>query len=293
MREKAVLFGKTKSLVGIVTQPEFTAGSNSLPAVIILNAGLLHRVGPNRLYVKMARALATVGFTVLRFDFSGNGDSNARNDNIPFGQSAIDEIQDAMNYLISTKCIEKFILAGICSGADVAIKATCCNNRVVGAVGANGFYIEGNISKESIAYIANRIRSRYYRKYLFNYKSWWRLITGKSNLHSIVKLLATKMKNLLTRNTPSLPETPTSTITQLLVKGDANLLLVYSEGSSAFDTFQVVHKKKVDTLTSSRRLNIEVIKHSDHVFTLLESQGALMNLIYQWVTNKQRSWLTG
>jgi pimeloyl-ACP methyl ester carboxylesterase len=292
MREKAVIFGNPKSLVGIVTQPDFTVGSSGLPAIIILNAGLLHRVGPNRLHVKMARKLATVGFNVIRFDFSGNGDSNARNDNIPFGQSSIDEIQDAMNYLSSSKNISKFILVGICSGADSAIKTASCDDRVVGAIGINGSYLDDNISKRLSADIVSSTQSRYYHSHLFNYKSWWRLVTGKSDLYGAIRFLATQMRKSLTRNTRSLPKTHISTITQLLAKINADLLIVYSEGSSTFDAFQMVYKE-ADILTLSSKLSIEIIKNSDHVFTLLESQTTLMDLVYQWATDKQRSWLTG
>ena len=67
MREHAFLFGETKSLLGITTEPAAGAGDSSHPAVVLLNAGLVHRIGPNRLYVNTARRLADAGFTVLRF----------------------------------------------------------------------------------------------------------------------------------------------------------------------------------------------------------------------------------
>jgi len=83
MREEAVLFGKTRSLVGIITDPHTVVNAHNHPAIVLLNAGVLHRVGPNRLYVKIARKLASAGFVVLRFDLSGIGDSKARRDNLP------------------------------------------------------------------------------------------------------------------------------------------------------------------------------------------------------------------
>jgi len=275
--------------VSVVTEPIPVANNTKLPAIIILNAGLLHRVGPNRLHVKIARKLANVGFTVLRFDFSGNGDSNARDDNIPFEQSAIDETQDAMDYLTYDKHIDKFILVGICSGADVAIRMVCCDNRVIGAIGINGFYLDGNISKELHADIARSTKSRYYHKHLFNYKSWWRLITGKSGFRNIIMFLTAKAKGLFAKNGQLLQRTHFSIIAQLLTRCNANLLLVYSEGSPALDTFQLVHRKEIDTLASSKKLSIKIVKHCDHVFTLLESQNTLMDLIYKWTANKQRS----
>ncbi|HEY5972738.1 MAG TPA: hypothetical protein VIT22_12400, partial [Pseudoxanthomonas sp.] len=65
--------------------------------VVLLNAGLIHRVGPFRLYVRLARELAESGFDVLRFDLPGIGDgqpgSHASNDS--FIAEALDAAQAA------------------------------------------------------------------------------------------------------------------------------------------------------------------------------------------------------
>ena len=63
--EMVVRFGDAESLVGIVTLP--SAPTNST-AVVLLNAGVIHRVGPHRMNVQLARRLAARGFTALRFD---------------------------------------------------------------------------------------------------------------------------------------------------------------------------------------------------------------------------------
>ena len=90
MKEEAVVFGATSSLVGVVTDPVVGArDKEDLPAIILLNAGIAHRVAPHRLYVNMARRFADMGFTVLRFDFSGVGDSPLRQDNLPRARSSI------------------------------------------------------------------------------------------------------------------------------------------------------------------------------------------------------------
>ena len=75
MTEQVLLFGTNRCLVGMLTEPEKSQVPADLPAFILFNAGLLHRVGPNRLHVTLARRLARRGFPVLRFDFSGIGDS--------------------------------------------------------------------------------------------------------------------------------------------------------------------------------------------------------------------------
>jgi len=69
MTEQAIFFGVRQSLTGIVTEPVVIGGARVTKAVILLNAGIVHRVGPGRIYVRIARELAAMGFVVLRLTF--------------------------------------------------------------------------------------------------------------------------------------------------------------------------------------------------------------------------------
>ena len=82
MNEQALSLGPNHSIVGILTSPPRGVARKGI-AVLLLNAGLIHHVGPNRLYVRLARVLASMGFSTVRFDFSGIGDSCIRVDNMP------------------------------------------------------------------------------------------------------------------------------------------------------------------------------------------------------------------
>ncbi len=292
MKEQVVLFGKTKSLVGIITEPYSASEDGCFPAIIILNAGLLHRIGPNRLYVKIARQMATAGFIVLRFDFSGIGDSSALDANLPFERSSISETQEAMHYLSSIRGIGEFILVGLCSGANVALKTACGDHRVVGVIGINGSYFDSQELEGLSQYFKSSIQSRYYRKHLFNYRSWWRVITGKSNLSGIIRFLISKTKILLSRNENVLFKTNPSIKWSSLIERGVDLFLIYSEGSLALDTFCLTLENHLSGLKSSGKLRVEFIKHSDHVFTLLWSQNILMDFIHQWARNRERDWIT-
>src|SRR5688500_16341172 len=130
MREQAVRVGKTKSLVGIVTEAS-NGGREGGPAVIMLNSGILHHIGACRLHEKLARALAPVGYTVMRFDHSGIGDSDARRETLPFEKSAVLDVQEAMDYLTATRGAREFVLMGLCSGADMSFKVAGADSRVV------------------------------------------------------------------------------------------------------------------------------------------------------------------
>lgn len=133
LKERAVRFGPGARLVGIETLPAEGRDDPSLPAVILLNAGVVHRVGPHRMTVYLARRLAESGFHVLRYDRSGLGDSQPR----PCGKAtgaAIADGQAAMDYLAATSGRRRFVFGGLCSGADNSIKVALVDKRVVGTI---------------------------------------------------------------------------------------------------------------------------------------------------------------
>ena len=119
MQEDPVYFGSRRSLAGIVTLVPGRLGGGPNPFVILLNSGRVHRVGPNRMYVGLARTLAAKGFAVLRFDFSGIGDSCDDSTGRRFHEWARQDVQEAIDYLQGAYGAERCILFGICSGAQV------------------------------------------------------------------------------------------------------------------------------------------------------------------------------
>lgn len=134
-REKAVRFGESKGLVGVLTEAAPAAGDAAgRPGVIFLNSGILHRVGSCRLHVRMARAYSAAGFHALRFDYSGIGDSEQRRDSLSFEESAVIETREAMDYLAKAKGVKEFVLIGLCSGADMAHETAVKDERVTGMV---------------------------------------------------------------------------------------------------------------------------------------------------------------
>ena len=136
MKEHAVVFGRDRSLVGVMTENGTgnVSANDNITGVLLLTAGLDHHVGPNRIYVKLARRLAAMGCVVFRFGFSGTGDSGPRRDKLPASQSVIDETQLAMDYLERLMGVKWFILIGLCSGAIAAFRVAVADSRVRGAV---------------------------------------------------------------------------------------------------------------------------------------------------------------
>jgi pimeloyl-ACP methyl ester carboxylesterase len=126
--EQVVTFGPTRELFAIDTLP---TAPKAVPAVLILNAGILHRVGPNRLHVELARRVAARGHRAFRFDLAGIGDSPARRDGRELGEGVKADIDAAITCLKNPAGVVVF---GLCAGADNALRAAARHPQVVGAV---------------------------------------------------------------------------------------------------------------------------------------------------------------
>jgi hypothetical protein len=130
-RDEALTLGPEGQLVGIVSHPD---RNTAQAACVILNAGVLHRVGPHRLHVSLARRLAAAGMPGLRLDLGGIGDSTTTSDAASFRESAVADTRVAMQGLTEAVGSQKFVLFGVCAGADNAIATALADSRVAGIV---------------------------------------------------------------------------------------------------------------------------------------------------------------
>lgn len=134
LKETPIRFGEQGRLLGILTVPATVKPGQ--PAVLIPNTGLEHRVGPNRLHVQIARALAAAGYVSLRFDVAGLGDSDPAPGQSP---SAVDDLRQAADALVARKLGPQFSLIGLCSGAHDAHQFAATDDRVAGALFIDGY----------------------------------------------------------------------------------------------------------------------------------------------------------
>ncbi|HNG60859.1 MAG TPA: hypothetical protein PKZ52_13630 [Cellvibrionaceae bacterium] len=131
--------GPAPSLQGIICEPlPGAAASNT--AMILLNSGVIHRVGSCRLSVLLARSVCTAANIVtVRFDFSGIGESDARRSALTADEVAVAEVIEVMNYLAQHKKIERFILYGLCSGAYASYRTALKDPRVIAIAQIDGY----------------------------------------------------------------------------------------------------------------------------------------------------------
>jgi pimeloyl-ACP methyl ester carboxylesterase len=293
MKEETILFGKYQSLVGIVSHPAHFDPSR--PAVVLLNGGLIHRVGPSRLYVHMARALAEHGALVLRFDMSGIGDSKVRADNLPFEKSTIDDARQAMDYLQETFGIREFMLMGHCGGAINSIRTAVEDERVVGIVMMNP---EGG-DTDWDEYDRKRKESQYYKTYygqtaLRDTSRWKRLITGQADYRSIArnvfKMIVLNQLDTISFKLRRTVAAPASDPVRDLMVGwldtlaarRANVLFIYSEASTGLQRLQTTLGRDLEERVAHGQVRLEIMEHADHNYTLDHVRRRVLNLVEQF-----------
>ena len=174
MKQQVCNFGTDGHLLGILTTPDEDVRIPDAPVALILNAGIVHWIGPYRLNVDIARDLAEQGFSTLRMDLSGLGDSGPRTGKLELENRAELDAADAMAFLQNETGVNKFVIVGLCSGAYNAHCIAVKDERVVGGIFMDGivFRTFGFFLRHHLAGVfrprfwRNAVKRRFYRSTL-------------------------------------------------------------------------------------------------------------------------------
>jgi hypothetical protein len=271
--EKILTFGPSGSLHGILTEPEVSRRVPGAPAVLTWNVGLNHRIGPHRFYVDLSRRLAEAGFTTLRFDASGLGDSEPRRDDArPDGERHAADVRAAMDILRQQRSFQRFVPIGFCSSVDAAHAISVTDDDVAGVV-----YLEG---------YAFRTRGFYmhYPKRFLNRNRWERLLRNRyPQLFGHDALLPDPS---LARERVFIREYPTQAkLTQdvrAILKRGTRMLFVYVGG----DTDYAYREQLFEMIGGKPNGDIEVVFHptADHTFFLRQDRNIAISQVTSWMT---------
>jgi pimeloyl-ACP methyl ester carboxylesterase len=274
--EQAVLLGPRKSLVGIIaTSPSLKPEA---PMVVFLNSGIVHRVGANRVYVPLSRALATAGFPVLRFDLSGIGDSEKRPDALSPLDGSMADIREALDSLESSRQIRRFVLVGLCSGADHAVIYCGKDRRVVGVA----------LLDPSVPHTQGYHR-RFYLRRLLRLNSWLNLLRGPHSLWRRLKGRA-RAGGQSDETTPRGPDLQSPEVKAFLeeayrsaLANDNQMLVVLTEGREDLHNYREQLLEAFPSLNWGQQLHLDFFYDCDHTFTTEASRNRLMKTVLGWV----------
>lgn len=283
VNEQTFLLGQRKSLVGVISQSAMSSASLDQPAILILNAGIIHRVGPSRLSVLLARALAESGYTALRFDLSGIGDSEIRSDGLAPLESSLADIREALDWLESTGRLRRVVLIGLCSGANHALLYGGSDPRVIGLV-----LLDPAIPKTFRYYL------RHFGPRLFRLGVWLSLIRGRHPLCQCLKeRRVTSPPDLPQPQAPDLQSPEVRSFLERAYRRSLNhgirFLAVFTGGRENRHNYREQMLDAFPKVRFGDRLRLEYFENADHTFTSSVERARLIGLIVDWVKNTKFS----
>jgi alpha-beta hydrolase superfamily lysophospholipase len=126
-------------LFGVLTEP---VGQREELCAVLMNAGPQRHIGPNRMWVEIARRWAARGVTTLRLDVAGIGDSDG--DAAPLVRVAalyapeyVAQARAALDALQQRGLPERTLMLGLCSGAYWSMHAALQDSRISSVVMLN------------------------------------------------------------------------------------------------------------------------------------------------------------
>lgn len=301
-------------LFGILHKPNKDV--NNKTAIIILSPGIKSRVAPHRLYIKMARRFADMGYYVLRFDFYGLGDSEGEiiekyvadfYGSVQVGRYINDTIS-AMDWMEKECNIKSFILAGLCGGAITGLLAGARDQRIKSLLGLGIPVILDSNNTQHQRYITagqlDDVMKKQYFRNLFKWKSWIRFITFRSDYRLIVKGLILMINKIINKKeigqehkwgnvVQEIPEQLKGNFNwhfppalKSLLSSSRKVLLIFSEADRLYWEFNEKYiayfKKEIENYGAN--LSVHITKEANHIFSFKEWQEDMLDNSCSWLT---------
>ncbi|MEO8364717.1 MAG: alpha/beta fold hydrolase [Pseudoxanthomonas sp.] len=275
-------------LFGVVSKPQ---SGNTGRAVILLNAGAVGRIGPNRMHVTLARRLAARGDLALRLDLSGMGDSPPRpgaDENVVYSEHSVADVGVAVAWA-RTQGATEVVVVGLCSGAYHACRAALVGPGIDQVVMINPltFYYLPGMPLELSAFRVTA-EARRYGTSARSAASWRKLLRGEVRVGRVAGILARRVhdkvqhrfRDLLRRSGKRLDNDLGSDLLTLAQRG-TSIGFIFSASDPGHAMLMEQGGAVVGTLMEHGDLTLRIIEGADHTFTPLWSQPVLIEMILQ------------
>ncbi len=266
---KAISFGKSQNLIGILREPD---GSKSEVIAILWNTGICTRIGPNRFNVEIAEALANQGIASFRFDLGQLGDSLNQSDEVKFIERNQNDLKAAFDQLEAEYGYQKFLLIGICSSAIDAFHAAVRDTRV-----------QGLVMVDTFAYATPRFKRSYVSERLFKTMSWKRLMSRKAKEWT-GEWEKTRAEAEAGDNFEG--EWPEQVDAEKglgeLIDRKIPMFVAYTGGFQHVYGYETQFLEMFPNLEFNDTLSLSFHPKADHLFTLLEDRQLFLDSLRKW-----------
>jgi len=249
-----------RRLAGVLALPQ--AGDAALCAVL-LNAGAVRRIGPNRMWVESARRWAARGVPTLRIDGAGFGDSDGderryfQNSEF-YRDDSVDQIRATLDALEDRGLPSRFMLAGLCSSAYSSVQAALVDARVRALILVNMWSF---VWSEELAALRDARRAQA----MLRSGAWRDVARIATSEGRIGRFARTRLHRLFApRNVPGTVAAQTDRILDRLNERGVQTLLLLSEQEPLAEDF--IADGRIERLERWPTLRYERIPIDDHIF---------------------------
>jgi pimeloyl-ACP methyl ester carboxylesterase len=276
--EDLLIFGEHGNLVGVFAQP----ARQGRTAVILLNAGLIPRVGPGRLHVRLARELAAKGIGCLRFDFSGVGDSPARPDDLPIFEQASREPSEAVDALKAVGHSD-FVLVGICSGAVAALMSAARDSRVSAVIAINPPSLDADPNAETRTWW-----NRYLKRSLFSPRAWCNLVTGRVDYQRLFQIVFRRVAGQKNAANSATPSPDVKAYLSILNERKCRVMFLLSGEDVSVDHVGAMLGQDLRRNSRHPSVDVFILSGADHLFMRECDKVAMIETILSFVARQER-----
>jgi len=149
----------------------------SRTGVLLVIGGSQTRIGSHRMYERLSKSLAEKGYSCLRYDRRGVGDSDGEDPG--FRGSGPDLKAAADAFRAEVPGLERIVGFGLCDGAS-ALALYGDEAGLDGLILANPWLVEAAEGEPAPAAVR-----AHYRKRLLSWEGWKRLLTGAVNFRKL------------------------------------------------------------------------------------------------------------
>jgi len=269
VKERVFTFGTDGILMGVLTEPSPEVARAGAPVLVVSNVGLNPRIGPQRVWVELARTAAKAGFTTFRFDLNGLGDSLSRRDARGDLERAAVDLSEALDFL-QKRGAAKFVTIGMCSGVDPVHRVATVDPRIAGAVFLDGYTYETPRSK----------LNRHVLRHL-TIPGMTRMI--RRRLPRIGGPEVGEAEEIYVRDYPE-PRQLAADLDAMLAR-NARLLFIFSGG--VWMSFNYPEQFFEMLPTDFRgRIEVELRREADHTYLIPAERARMVSRVTQWLTER-------
>jgi pimeloyl-ACP methyl ester carboxylesterase len=268
------------SMFGILSEPFLsqTRGPESESCLLLLNAGGVRHIGPNRMWVDVARRFGAKGLASLRFDLPGIGESDGEpclDNPALYQESLVERVETAMDSLRRTHGFRRFTAIGLCAGAFWAFHAAIRNSQIRSVILLNPrlFFWDPEVDR--------RRMMRRGAKGLVNPSDWWRFLSGgvqTADLKRAARTVLSKSKDSMAGafSRPQIPPKKMAEAWNRIVHNTTRVTLVFTEGEPLLREME--EERQMPPFTN-HRIQLVRIPSSGHTFRPLWAQKIVNDLI--------------